>query len=161
MDYGDGGSPYLLSAKSAGVLDSINARIDYQLLPSMRIFARYSDSTSNALNDSTGGPYTSNLVGRNQVYLLGADNTFGVSISNELRLQYSPAVFKTVATPSSAGGAVPFNLYGSNGVPSGAGEQEFRSNRHPSRALRHRTAHRKVQESRPEIFRSSCVFRRR
>ncbi len=124
VDYGDGGSPYLASAQSTGAIDSVNARIDYQILSSMRLFARYQDTTSNALNDSIGGPYTSNLVARNRVYLLGVDNTFGASISNELRLQYSPAVYKTVATPSSTGGAVPFNLYAANGLPSGAGEQE-------------------------------------
>jgi hypothetical protein len=124
VDYGNGGSPYISSPNSKGAIDSINARIDFQLLPSMRIFARYQDTTSNAVSDSPGGPYTSNLVGRNRVYLFGVDDTFGASISNELRLQYSPALFKTVAVASSAGGAVPFNLYAAQGLPSGAGEQE-------------------------------------
>ena len=64
------------------------------------------------------------LVGRNQVYLLGSDNTFGATISNELRLQYSAALYKTADATGSAGGAVPFNLWTAQGLPSGAGENE-------------------------------------
>ncbi len=125
VDYGGGGSPYIHSPNSSGALDAISARIDYQLLSSMRVFARYQDTTSNTVSDASNGPYISNLVGRNRVYLLGADNTFGASITNELRLQYSPALYKTMAVPSAAGGAVPINLYAVQGLPSNAGESEF------------------------------------
>ncbi len=124
VDYGLGGSPYIESPTSTGTIDSINARIDYQLLPTMRLFARYNDTTSNAVSTGTNGPYISALVGRNRVYLLGADNTFGRTLSNELRLQYSPAIYKTTMVASSAGGAAPINLYAAQGLPTGAGENE-------------------------------------
>jgi hypothetical protein len=124
VDYGQGGSPYILSPNSRGAIDSVMARVDYQLLPTMRLFARYQDTTSNAISDSSSGPYTANLVGRNRIYLLGVDNAFGQSISNELRLQYSPALYKTLATPVTTGGAVPVNLYTAQGLPPNAGEEE-------------------------------------
>lgn len=125
VDYGLGGSPYIESPTTRGTIDSIDGRVDYQLLPSMHIFARYNDTTSSALGTATVGPNITALVGRNRVYLLGADNAFGGSISNELRLQYSPALYKTTMVPSPAGGAVPINLYSAQGLPSGAGEDEF------------------------------------
>jgi hypothetical protein len=124
VDYGQGGSPYILSPNSRGAIDSVMARVDYQLLPRMRVFARYQDTTSNAVSDSSSGPYTSNLVGRNRIYLFGIDSAVGQSISNELRAQYSPALYKTLAVPVITGGAVPVNLYAAQGLPSNAGEEE-------------------------------------
>jgi hypothetical protein len=85
----------------------------------MRIFARHSDTTSNSVTGYKSGPSILGLYGRNQVYLLGADTTFGRSISNELRLQYAPSMFKPVYVPSQAGGAQPIDLYAVQGLPVG------------------------------------------
>ncbi|MBT9330140.1 TonB-dependent receptor [Acidipila sp. 4G-K13] len=121
VDYGLGGSPYLQTAPSTGVLDSVIARIDYQLLPSMRVFARYNDATSNT--DTGGDATTTRHIGRDRVYLLGADNTFGASISNELRLQYSPAVFSANVMPIELDGATSnLNIQGLEGLPLLSGE---------------------------------------
>lgn len=121
VDYGLGGSPYLQTAPSTGELNSINARIDYQLLPTMRIFARYNDTPSET---DTGGDATiTRHIGRDRVYLLGADNTFGSSISNELRLQYSPAVFSANVMPVEIDGATNhLNIQGLEGLPLLSGE---------------------------------------
>ncbi len=124
VDYGLGGSPYIWSPKSKGAINAINARIDYQILPTMRIFFRYQDTTSNTVSEAQNGPYTLTNLGRNRVYLVGANNTFGGSISNELRLQYAPALFNPSAVASPAGGANPINLWTAQGLPSGAGENE-------------------------------------
>jgi hypothetical protein len=121
VDLGEGGSPYISSPESDGVLDSVSARIDYQILPSMRVFARYQDTTSSTSSDS--GPNVMGLVGRNRIYLLGANNTFGGAIANELRLQYSPALFHVTSAGTTSGGAVPLNLFSIQGVPD-AGETE-------------------------------------
>lgn len=122
VDYGLGGSPYLqTSTPSKGEINSIFARIDYQISPSMRIFARYEDSTSNtaAIGDATNTRH----VGRNRVYLLGIDNTFGASISNELRLQYSPAVFFANVMPVQVGGATSqLNIQSLEDLPTLSGE---------------------------------------
>jgi len=122
VDYGLGGSPYLEdAASSTGELNSIEARIDYQLLLTMRIFARYSDVTSNTGADGDG-TFTQH-IGRNRVYLLGADNTFGAAISNELRLQYSAAVFDAVVNPIETAGATSLlNIQALESLPTMEGE---------------------------------------
>jgi hypothetical protein len=117
VDYGLGGSPYLQTPKSTGEINSINARIDYQLLPTMRIFARYNDTTSNTAG--IGDATLTSLVGRNRVYLLGIDKTFGATISNEFRAQYSRAVFYTNVVPIQIDGATnALNIQALEGLPS-------------------------------------------
>lgn len=122
VDYGLGGSPYLeTAASSTGELNSIETRIDYQVRPTMRIFARYSDVTSNTGTD--GDATFTQHIGRDRVYLLGVDDTFGTAISNELRLQYSPAVFDAAVTPVELGGATNLlNIQSLEGLPTMEGE---------------------------------------
>jgi hypothetical protein len=122
VDYGLGGSPYLQTPTSTGQLNSINARIDYQLLPTMRLFARYNDATSSTAGLSTGGPMLGQIISRNRVYILGADNAFRRTVSNELRLQYSPAVFVASDSPAQIGGASPLDIQQLEGLTSGIGE---------------------------------------
>lgn len=122
VDYANGVSPYIQTPPSTGTINSISARIDYQLLPSMRLFARYSDVTSNSLAYNTNGPDISRTVLRNRVYLLGADNTFGGTLSNELRLQYAPAYYDKTEVPSQANGASNINMNTVQGLPPVGGE---------------------------------------
>lgn len=122
IDYGLGSSPYLQTPTSTGRLNSVNARVDYQLFPTMRLFARYNDATSSTLGLSSGGPIMGAIISRNRVYLLGADNTFGATLSNELRLQYSPAVFIASDSPAAIGGASVIDIQALEGLPTGIGE---------------------------------------
>jgi hypothetical protein len=122
VDYGTGGSPYLQTTTSTGRMNSVNARVDYQLFPTMRLFARYNDATSSTVGLSTGGPMMATIISRNRVFLLGADNTFGANLSNELRLQYSPAVFIASDTPAAVGGASAIDIQALEGLPTGIGE---------------------------------------
>lgn len=120
VDYGDGGSPYIASPPQTGKIDSISGRFDYQLNSSLRLFGRYADTTSNTVSVYNNGPSTFGVSGRTRTYLLGADGTFGVNISNELRLQYSPAKYLTTASPIPVGGAGPYDTYSAQGIqPSG------------------------------------------
>ena len=122
VDYGLGSSPYLQTPTSTGKLNSINVRLDYQLFPTMRLFARYNDATSSTSGLSSGGPILGQIISRNRIYLLGADSAFGAALSNELRLQYSPAVFVASDSPAQVGGAAPLDLQGLQGLTSGIGE---------------------------------------
>ena len=122
VDYGLGGSPFIYSPTAGGIINSINARVDYQLLPSMRIFARYNDTLATSSNISA--LYTAKTSTRNRIFLLGADNAFRANIANELRLQYSPAAFQTVDVPGQVGGAAPINFYAVQGLPPVGGETE-------------------------------------
>lgn len=123
VDYGDGGSPYLYTPQNAGTINSISARVDYQVLPSMRVFARYSDVPSNTVGNYSISSNLIYLVSRNRTYLLGADNTFKGTISNELRLQYAPAFFeeRLVPIPNAPGATANINLYEAQGLPADTG----------------------------------------
>ncbi|HEY4048042.1 MAG TPA: TonB-dependent receptor, partial [Acidobacteriaceae bacterium] len=120
VDYGLGGSSFIYSASTVGTINSINARVDYQLLPSMRMFARYSDTISNST--SIGAVSSNGNSGRNRIFLLGADNAFAGNIANELRLQYSPASFQTLVVPGNVGGATAIDLYKAQGLSRNGGQ---------------------------------------
>jgi len=120
VDQGQGGSPFIFSATGGGIINSINARVDYQLFPSMRVFARYSDALSTSSN--IGAAYTDKTLSRNRIFLVGADNAIHGNIANELRLQYSPASFQNTDTPGSIGGASPINFYTLQGIPQVGGQ---------------------------------------
>ncbi|MEI9979886.1 MAG: TonB-dependent receptor [Edaphobacter sp.] len=122
VDYGDGLSPYLATGSAISPVDSVSARIDFQAFRGTRVFARFSDTTSNSTAPLTTGPDTAVNVVRTRTYLLGADTVFRANISNELRLQYSPASIVQSYTPSSAGGAQPVNLQTLQGLPAVGGE---------------------------------------
>jgi len=122
VDYGEGGSPYIQSPTSTGVIDSESLRVDYQLLPTLRLFARYNDTTSSQVVNTL---YKTISTYRSRIYLLGVDNAFGTTISNELRLQYSPALAVTASTLYPVGGSVPIDLNGAQGTPTVGGETKI------------------------------------
>lgn len=126
IDYdSQGGSPYISSPQSSGEINAVSARIDYQLFSSMHLFARYADTTSNSIQVANNGPFNQRQPGRTRTYLLGADNPFGSSVSNELRLQYSPTVTANEYSPIQLGGAgAPYNFFQSQGL-AGQGELIF------------------------------------
>jgi hypothetical protein len=120
IDYAEGGSPYIFSPPSSGTVNALNARMDYQIIPSMRLFARYQDTLGGSTAYGTIGPYESTTSTRSRTYLVGADNTFGAAMANELRLQYSPATWLVSSDPVQSGGAgAPYNLYQAQGLPVG------------------------------------------
>ena len=103
VDYGDGLLPFLTSTTLPSSIDSLGARIDWQALPSTRIFARYSDAESSSGLIYYGlAPFAETT--RNRLYLLGVDSAITSSIANQLRLQYSPAYFYFNSTGQSYGG---------------------------------------------------------
>jgi hypothetical protein len=120
VDFGEGSSPYISSQLTTGIIDALSARIDYQVTPEMRIFARYADTISNVISyGSSGGPYQNNGQSRTRTFLLGIDNAIGTNISNELRLQYSPTSWTDVGVPYQVGGAQPYNFFQAQGNDSG------------------------------------------
>jgi len=114
VDNGLGALPFLYSAKASGTINAINARFDYQLLSTMRVFARYNDAISDSTTD--GAIYLEQTRSRNRTFLVGADNALSNRLSNELRLQYSPASFQSLDLPGQVGGAVRINLYDVHGL---------------------------------------------
>ena len=125
VDYGDGLSPYLFSAFAPSSIDAIMARVDFQPLPWLHVFARYSDTNSQDETYYSGGPDSYLLKGRTRAYLLGANSVFRASLTNELRLQYAPSYYFTALLPDSLGGAQPVNLMSLQGLPPSGGETLF------------------------------------
>ena len=122
VDYGQGAEAYLSSQLTKGGINSLSARIDYQVTPWMRIFGRYADTISNVSNYggiATLGPYEVTNEDRTRIFLLGIDDTIGASMANELRLQYSPTSYIDPAVPYPTGGAQPYNLYQAQGIAKG------------------------------------------
>jgi hypothetical protein len=122
IDYGDGLSPRIVSASNPSRVDALSARIDFQALPWLRIFARYSDTESSTDGTYCYGQNNCTTVTRNRLYVLGADSSFRGSLTNELRLQYSPVYYLGTETPAAIGGAVPVDLNALQGLPSVGGE---------------------------------------
>jgi hypothetical protein len=129
-DFGDGLSPFLYTTTAPSNIDSLSARIDFQVMPGERVFARYADTESN----STALSYGSNMditQKRNRVYLLGVDSTLSSSVTNQLRLQYSPAFAVTKTTSISVSGSQPvgaqegMNFNTIQGLPTVGGKSAF------------------------------------
>jgi hypothetical protein len=125
VDYGDGLSPYIVSSSAPSSIDAISARADFQVSPGLRLFARYSDTPSRVAGNPYYGVNTSNADYRTRFYLLGAISTFRTSITNDLRLQYSPAYYYDSINLGSYGGAQPQNLNTLQGLPPIGGESTF------------------------------------
>jgi hypothetical protein len=122
VDLGQGGSSYIYSSSTKGLINAINARADYQITPTMRAFARYADAISISAGNQPLLFQGINM--RNRIYLLGLDNALRGNIANELRLQYSSALFQSVETPGGGGGAVAIDLYAAQGLPQRIGQSQ-------------------------------------
>ena len=132
VDYGDGMSPYLFSGSAPATIHSMNFRVDAQAGPGTKIFARYTDTTSERTQHIGSGPNIQSLIPRTRVFLLGADSVFRGTVANELRLQYSPASTSDAYSQDLSDGAQPANLCTLQGLPPVGGESyfklEFKSN---------------------------------
>jgi hypothetical protein len=124
VDYGDGLSPFLYSGNRYSSVNAISGRVDFQVAPWMRVFARYSDTESTSVADPSGAARSSSSY-RTRVYLLGADTVIGASTTNELRLQYSPSLTREGYDPTSFGGAQPVSWNSLQGLSPVGGETSF------------------------------------
>jgi Carboxypeptidase regulatory-like domain/TonB dependent receptor len=124
VDYGDGLSPFIVSSSSPSSIDAISARGDFQVTPWLRLFARYSDTQSRITTAPSSGVNISKSAQRTRFYTLGASSPIRASITNEIRLQYSPVYTLSVLSPGSFGGAQAANLWNLQGLPAG-GESTF------------------------------------
>lgn len=130
LDYGDGLLPFNYTTTAPSTINSLSARIDFQPLPGLRVFARYSDTESS----STALYYGANMdisQKRHRIFLLGVDSTLSNTMTNELRLQYSPAYSVTKTTSTSVGGSQPVGGQGETnfqtiqGLPVAGGKSAF------------------------------------
>lgn len=130
VDYKDGLLPALISTTTPSTIDSLSARLDYQPWTWTRVFARYSDTESSSAGVNYGTS-TDITAQRTRTYLLGADSVLHGSISNELRLQYSPSYYAFTSTGQPVEGSVPVtgqqspNIQTMQGLPPSGGLTEF------------------------------------
>ncbi len=128
IDYGQGGSPYIASQLTTGTINALSGRIDYQVTPGTRVFARYSDTLSSMVGYGiNAAPSLQQNQGRTRIFLLGVDSAISESISNEMRLQYSPGDATLRWNAYQVDGAQPYNLYQAEGINSGFSYVRFYS----------------------------------
>lgn len=122
VDYGDGLSPLLASSISPSTINAPSGRLDFAIAPWMRLFLRYADTTSKTVQDPDSHTGRTTNAFRTRTFLVGVNSAFGASLTNELRLQYSPSFWGQITVPSTFGGGVPTSLQALAGLPPG-GEQ--------------------------------------
>lgn len=118
-DPGNGLSPFLFSTSLPSSLDAISGRLDQHFAPWLNVFFRYSDTNGSA---QTGATATKSLTtSHTATYTLGGDIAFTPRLTNQLRLNYSPATSSNQYDLADYGGAAQTDLLGLNGFPSGTG----------------------------------------
>jgi hypothetical protein len=122
VDPANGLSPLLLSNSLPSSLDAVSARVDQRVASWLNLFFRYGSSDSSAvqLANTTINSVTTNT----KTFTLGGDSTIGSNITNQIRLNYSPAHASSSETLVNYGGAVPVDLLALNSIQSSAGEVE-------------------------------------
>jgi hypothetical protein len=110
-DLGNGISEFIGTWSNPGSLDSTSLRLDHAINDKLRLFFRFSDTTSNlnahnlfvpSLLDSSA--YTT------RSYTLGATSSFSIRFSNEFRFNYSSNEAAQSRTPINFAGAKAIDL---------------------------------------------------
>ena len=120
VDPGNGLSPYLLSTSLPSSLDAISARFDEQITSWLHLFFRFGSTDSSAEGGASTDTYFTTT--NTKTFTLGADGIAGPNITNQFRINYSPAIASSPNTLATYGGATPVNLLALNSIQSSAGE---------------------------------------
>ena len=99
-------------------IDSTGVRMDHVISDKLRLFFRFSDTSSHVSSQDSGVPsLLDSKTFTTRTYTLGATSSLSNRLSNELRLNHSSNVGTQSATPGNFGGAKAANLVQLNGLP--------------------------------------------
>jgi hypothetical protein len=125
LDFGDGIAQYIGSWSNPASLDSTSVRFDHLINDKLRLFFRFSDTTSNSATRGTsdrGSTPTENktVAYALRTYTAGVSSSFSSRLTNDFRLNYSSngTTDRTVINPF--GGSTPVNLVQLSGLGAGA-----------------------------------------
>lgn len=116
---GNGLSPFLFSTSLPSSLDSFSFRLDQHASPWLNTFFRYSVTDGSA--ETSAITSVSRTTSHVATFTLGGDITFNPRLTNQVRLNYSPAESSSGYTLADYGGATQTDLLGQHGFPKGTG----------------------------------------
>ena len=92
-------------------IDSTSIRLDHVINDKLRLFFRFSNTSSDVSGQDLGVPSLLDSKGfTTRTYTVGATSSFSSALSNELRVNYSSNEGKQSSTPGNFGGAEAANL---------------------------------------------------
>ncbi len=118
-DEGNGLAQFIGSWSNPGNIDSSSIRLDHVVSDKLRLFFRFSDTSSNADTHDVAIPsLIDSTAQKTRTFTLGATSSFSTSVSNEFRLNYSWNWAVQSITPGNFGGAKPVDLFQLQGLSS-------------------------------------------
>ncbi|HVI07421.1 MAG TPA: carboxypeptidase regulatory-like domain-containing protein [Candidatus Binatia bacterium] len=121
-DLGTGFAEFVGASSSPSQIDATSVRLDHGINDKLRLFFRFSDTSSNHSFHDFGVPSVLNATNfTTRTYTLGATSTLTNVLSNEFRVNFSTNDETISAAPGSFGGAAPVNLFALQGFTGGAG----------------------------------------
>jgi hypothetical protein len=114
-DVGNGIAEFIGSWSNPGSLDSTSVRFDHVINDKLRLFFRFSDTSSNAAARGTSATFTTptskqTSLSTVRTYTSGATSVFSTRLSNEFRLNYSMNDTSQRYVIDAFGGSTPLNL---------------------------------------------------
>lgn len=110
-DLGNGLAEFVSSWSNPGHIDSTSIRLDHVVGDKLRLFFRFSDTSSQAdSRDAAIASLTNSHTQKTRTYTLGATSSFSSSMSNDLRVNFSSNRATQSITPGDFAGAVPVDL---------------------------------------------------
>ena len=105
----DDGITAVFNAQTAATssFDAVSVRVDHTFGQKVQVFGRYSDTPSSALTYQGAGIFNSNVV-NTRTATIGATANFSLSLSDELRFNYTSIQDRGGYESTDLGGAVPF-----------------------------------------------------
>lgn len=123
LDFGDGIAEFIGSWSNPGSLNSTSVRFDHVVNDKLRLFFRFSDTTSNSTSRETGfGEPTMRdpSIYTLRTYTGGVTSVFSSRFGNEFRLNYSGNETTGNTLIDAFGGSTPVNLSQLSGQPAGS-----------------------------------------
>jgi hypothetical protein len=111
-DTTNGIAQYIGSWSNPSALNSTSVRFDHVVNDRLRLFFRFSDTTSDSATRASNDPPSANTVSAYTIrtYTTGAASVFSSRFSNEFRFNYSSNVTTSSTVIDSFGGSSPVNL---------------------------------------------------
>jgi hypothetical protein len=110
-DMGNGLAQFVGSWSNPGSIDSSSIRLDHVVGDKLRLFFRFSDTSSSVdSKDIAVASLTNSNAQKTRTFTMGATSSFSANMSNDFRLNYSSNRATQSITPGDFAGAVPVDL---------------------------------------------------
>jgi Carboxypeptidase regulatory-like domain/TonB dependent receptor len=130
QDFGNGSAEYIGTWSNPASLDSTSVRFDHFVSNKLRLFFRFSDTTSSSVTRGGFQGLFSPTVHQTaaytlQTYTAGVASAFSSRVNNDFRINYSSNGATTSIVIDAFGGSTPVDLTALSGLPSGSTSNLF------------------------------------